>query len=111
MISKRRQLHSILVILSILVLADGNSTSISLILTPLIADFEDLFTNIKSISTESDTVDAAYRYSSLEGGAYLYIKGSGFSTRSASSNKVLIGDYECPVVGKYIFPLNPTYCL
>ena len=39
----------------------------------------------------------------MEGGAYIYIKGDGFSTDSATSNVVTVGGVDCPIISKNYF--------
>jgi len=67
-----------------------------------LADFEDIVTNINSVSTSPTETGETWKHTSLQGGAYLYIKGSGFSTRSPLSNRVTIGDLNCPVIGNFL---------
>mmetsp|Transcript_28782 Transcript_28782/g.25970 ORF Transcript_28782/g.25970 Transcript_28782/m.25970 type:complete len:91 (-) Transcript_28782:5595-5867(-) len=73
---------------------------ILLVATPLIkCDFEDLTSSCSSVSTDFNEQGSSYRRVSLEGGAYLVMKGSGFSSRSPLDNRVGIGlNDECPVV-------------
>jgi len=66
------------------------------------ADFDDVVTYIYSISTDSSSTGSTWRYLSLEGGAYIWIKGSGFSTDSATSNVVTVGGYDCGIISKKI---------
>jgi len=65
-----------------------------------LADFEDVVTNIYSVSTDATATGSSYRSLSLEGGAYLWIKGDGFSTDSATANVVTVGGVICPVISK-----------
>jgi len=66
------------------------------------ADFEDIVTNINSVSTSPIETGESWKHTSLQGGAYLWIKGSGFSTRSPLSNRVTVGDLDCPVIGNFL---------
>ena len=98
MLSKRKNFNILLLFISILALSSGKFSFLPLNLS-FTADFEDIIVVINSVSTVTDSTSSTYKQVSMEGGAYLYIKGSGFSTRSASSNVVTVGDADCPVIG------------
>lgn len=98
--SKRNSLYILFILASLLAFTSGK-LHISFIFSHILADFEDLITNVYSVSTVSDSTASKYRNVGMAGGAYLYIKGSGFSSRSPDSNIVMIGtDLTCPVIGK-----------
>ena len=98
-------LHTLFFLVAIFSFASGTYFIPSFL--TFLADFEDLVTNIYSVSTDPNSVGSSWRRVSLEGGSYLYIKGAGFSTRSASSNRVTLDDTNCPVIGKlFSYVLN-----
>mmetsp|Transcript_27797 Transcript_27797/g.24406 ORF Transcript_27797/g.24406 Transcript_27797/m.24406 type:complete len:207 (+) Transcript_27797:96-716(+) len=73
-------------------------------------DFEDIISRCHSISTDPHNRGSSYRKSSVEGGAFLYIRGSYFSTRSPDSNQVKLGLHtDCPVI-EYLTTPSQVVC-